>query len=173
MTPQKSAPGLTPSLAQGIALLAAASAVLAMIRLALGGLAAAEPLPQPVCRTPIEWRGPVGTRPLLACADGTDWPVQPGDICVQGPPEGSRPHCRHGGMRASWCLLVGIGLDLNEASAADLRRLDGIGPRTAQQIVAYRRAHGPFGQIEALLEVRGIGRLRLAQLRPYVRVGSR
>ena len=38
----------------------------------------------------------------------------------------------------------------------------------AERIVAYREAHGPFGVIEDLLEVPGIGESKLAALRDRV-----
>jgi competence protein ComEA len=41
-------------------------------------------------------------------------------------------------------------LNLNVASVAQLDRLPGVGPVTAQRIVAYREQHGPFTSIEQL-----------------------
>jgi len=61
-------------------------------------------------------------------------------------------------------------LNLNTASAVDLERLPRIGPATAERIVAYRQAHGPFRRLEELLEVPGIGPATLAQIAPYLTV---
>lgn len=61
-------------------------------------------------------------------------------------------------------------LDLNEAGAAELEALPGLGPARAAAIVAYRVRHGPFGAIEDLTAVPGIGPVLLKQLRPYLRV---
>lgn len=47
-------------------------------------------------------------------------------------------------------------LDINKASAQELMELPGIGEAKAGQIIAYREAHGPFENIEALKEVPGI-----------------
>lgn len=41
--------------------------------------------------------------------------------------------------------------------AAQLEALDGIGPTLAQRIVAYREEHGPFADIESIMDVNGIG----------------
>lgn len=41
-------------------------------------------------------------------------------------------------------------VNLNTASVAELDRLPGIGPVTAQRIVAYREQHGPFVNTEQL-----------------------
>jgi len=61
-------------------------------------------------------------------------------------------------------------VDLNTATAAQLEALPGIGPATAQAILEYRTQHGRFRSVNELLEVRGIGEAKLAQIRPHVRV---
>lgn len=57
---------------------------------------------------------------------------------------------------------------LNSADAAELQRLPGVGPATAAKILEYRQAHGPFQSIDELIEVRGIGEKRLAEMRPFL-----
>jgi competence protein ComEA len=61
-------------------------------------------------------------------------------------------------------------IDLNTATLEQLDALPGVGPATAQAIVDYRTQHGRFRRVDDLLEVRGIGEAKLAQLRPRVRV---
>jgi competence protein ComEA len=61
-------------------------------------------------------------------------------------------------------------VDLNTASADELDTLPGVGPATAEAIIAYRTEHGPFRSVDELLEVRGIGDAKLAELRDRVRV---
>lgn len=61
-------------------------------------------------------------------------------------------------------------VDLNRADAALLESLPGIGPVTAAAIVDHRERHGPFVDVDGLLDVRGIGEAKLAVLRDLVRV---
>lgn len=61
-------------------------------------------------------------------------------------------------------------LDLNTATQEQLEALPGIGPVTAQKIVAWRSAHGRFTRVEDLLDVSGIGDKTLEEIRPHVRV---
>jgi competence protein ComEA len=56
-------------------------------------------------------------------------------------------------------------VDINRASAAELEELPGVGPATAEAIIAHRDQHGPFASVDDLLDVRGIGEAKLEQLR--------
>jgi competence protein ComEA len=60
-------------------------------------------------------------------------------------------------------------LDLNRATIEELEELPGVGPATAQAIVDHRERNGPFGAVEELLDVRGIGEAKLDALRDLVR----
>ena len=59
-------------------------------------------------------------------------------------------------------------VNLNTATLQELDTLPGVGPSTAQAILDYRQQHGRFGTVDELLEVRGIGDAKLAQLRDRV-----
>jgi len=48
-------------------------------------------------------------------------------------------------------------ININTASAEELTDLNKIGPKTAQRIVAYREANGPFKTVEDLVNVKGVG----------------
>ena len=63
-------------------------------------------------------------------------------------------------------------VELNTATAPELRTLPGIGERTAQRIIEYREEHGEFEKIEDLMNVRGIGEKTFLRLRPLVRVDA-
>lgn len=59
-------------------------------------------------------------------------------------------------------------IDINRASADELDALPGVGPATAAAIVAFRDQHGPFGSVDDLADVRGIGPAKLEALRGLV-----
>jgi competence protein ComEA len=61
-------------------------------------------------------------------------------------------------------------VDVNTATAEQLDVLPGVGPATAQAIVAEREAHGPFESVDDLDRVKGIGPSKLEQLRDLVTV---
>jgi competence protein ComEA len=61
-------------------------------------------------------------------------------------------------------------LDLNTATLEQLDALPGVGPATAQAIIAERDRRGGFRSVDDLLEVRGIGPAKLEQLRDLVTV---
>lgn len=62
-------------------------------------------------------------------------------------------------------------VDLNTADQAELETLPGVGPVTAERILAWRAEHGTFATVEELMEVSGIGERTLEQLRPHVGLG--
>ncbi|MDP2600942.1 MAG: helix-hairpin-helix domain-containing protein, partial [Deltaproteobacteria bacterium] len=54
-------------------------------------------------------------------------------------------------------ILIGYKVSINDFAQKDWEALPKIGPKTAQAIIDYKQAHGPFQRVEELLEVRGIG----------------
>ena len=50
--------------------------------------------------------------------------------------------------------------------------LPGIGESLARRIIAYREANGPFGSIEEIMEVSGIGEAKFAELEDRVTVDN-
>jgi competence protein ComEA len=59
-------------------------------------------------------------------------------------------------------------VSLRTATIDQLDELPGVGPVTAQKIVDWRTAHGPFRTVDDLDQVPGIGPTRIEQLRELV-----
>jgi len=59
-------------------------------------------------------------------------------------------------------------IDLNTAAREELLELPGIGDKLAERILAYRKSHGAFRNVEELRKVKGIGKKRMEQVRPLV-----
>ena len=73
-----------------------------------------------------------------------------------------------GSAVASGTLGTGAKVSLATATVEQLDELPGVGPVTAQKIVDWRTAHGPFRSAEDLDDVPGIGPARVEQLRDLV-----
>ena len=63
-------------------------------------------------------------------------------------------------------------IDINTASVEQLQQIKGIGTKKAADIVKYREAHGPFGSVEDLTKVPGIGPKTLANNKDLLMVGE-
>ena len=63
---------------------------------------------------------------------------------------------------------AGEPIDVDRATAEELERLPRIGPALAVRIVTDRNQHGPYGSLDALQRVRGIGPAMVRELTPYV-----
>lgn len=61
-------------------------------------------------------------------------------------------------------------IDLNTATAEQLMQIDGIGEKTAADIIAYRDEHGGFADVEELVNIKGIGEKKLEKWREYLAV---
>lgn len=70
-------------------------------------------------------------------------------------------------------LAPGERVDVDRALAAELTRLPRIGPGLAARIVEDREANGPFGSLEGLRRVPGVGETTAKALAPHVAFSGR
>jgi competence protein ComEA len=61
-------------------------------------------------------------------------------------------------------------VNINTADEPTLELIPGVGPVTANAILAYRNRIGRFSAIEQLLEVNGIGPATIENIRPYISI---
>ncbi|HHB76341.1 MAG TPA: helix-hairpin-helix domain-containing protein [Desulfobulbus sp.] len=60
-------------------------------------------------------------------------------------------------------------VNINTADAKTLTELTGIGPVTAEKIVAYRKKNGKFKNAKDLMNVKGIGEKTLQKMKPKLK----
>ncbi len=146
-------------------------------------------------RVPGVYRLPPGSRvdDLVAAAGGLAPDADPARLNLAAPlQDGQRVYVPHLGEVSVPPAVTGDGpqpattaggssgtssaggpaapVNLNTASIQELDTLPGVGPSTAQAILDYRQQHGRFATVDELLEVRGIGDAKLAQLKDRVAV---
>jgi competence protein ComEA len=95
-------------------------------------------------------------------------PPRPAGSTVAAPATSEGSVTRSGGLDGGESGLI----DINAANTDELEALPAIGPVTAQAIVDYRTANGPFRSIEALVDVKGIGPATLDKIRDLITAGQ-
>lgn len=81
---------------------------------------------------------------------------------------GESGHYQLARMHGAELLTLGLAIDLNTATVADLDALPGVGPALAQRIIDYRKMHGPFKNLDDLINVSGIGPKLLGKIKPFL-----
>jgi competence protein ComEA len=67
-------------------------------------------------------------------------------------------------------VVAGAPVNINTASLEELDTLDGVGPATAQKIIDYRTASGPFKTVDDIKNVSGIGDAKFAAMKDSITV---
>lgn len=73
------------------------------------------------------------------------------------------------------CMVFSFGfasVDINSAGVKALTTLKGVGKKKAEAIVAYRKTHGCFKNINALTKVKGIGKKIVTTNKKELTVGA-
>ena len=147
-------------LAPGVVRIAAGSRVVDAVA-AAGGLAPGADTQRVNLAAPV-----VDGSRIVVPAVGVEVPaeVPTSAVSAAGGPGGTAG----GGTAGGGVAAVAGPVELNTATAEQLDALPGVGPATAEAILAYREANGPFTSVEQLLDVRGIGEAKLESLRDLV-----
>ncbi|WP_462417269.1 helix-hairpin-helix domain-containing protein [Kytococcus sp. Marseille-QA3725] len=119
-----------------------------------------------------------GEEPPTPAAGGAGAPGSaPGGAAAGGPGGGAGEGASGDGAggasgdAAAGGAAAGAVVDLNAADQSALEELPGVGPVTAEHILAWREENGQFTSVDELMEVSGIGEKTLETLRPHVTVG--
>ena len=107
--------------------------------------------------------GGQGVRYLLTRPDEPPGQVQLLATLSPGSPLAQRDSA----MRQARPLASGERIDVDRAGAQELARLPKVGPRLAKVILADRENNGPFGGLEGLDRVAGVGPGLLKVIAPY------
>lgn len=119
----------------------------------------AAPLPEPAVVAAPPVAPPLPSTPVVAAT--------PAALLNDGVPRATLPSGATS-VNASIEYLKQNPLDLNQATAAQLESLPGVGDKMAARIIAYRTQNGGFRSVSDLDNVAGIGEKRLALLRQLV-----
>lgn len=97
----------------------------------------------------------------------------PGQVALLPAPAGSTPLAhRDSGLALARPLAPGEKIDLDMAPALEIARLPRVGLKLAKVIVSDRNARGPFGSLEAVDRVPGVGQGLLAAIRDQARFSA-
>ncbi|MGH2581528.1 MAG: ComEA family DNA-binding protein [Anaerolineales bacterium] len=67
---------------------------------------------------------------------------------------------------------VAFPININTATIEELQNLPNVGPVLASAIVNYRDSHGPFTEVEQLMNVSGVGQRTFDGLQPLITLGE-
>jgi competence protein ComEA len=104
---------------------------------------------------------------VLEPAGIRDLPVRNGEelqVAIRG---NGRALVARGTIPAAERLVMGIPVNINSMTEADLDRVPGIGPALARRIILYRQNNGGHMSVTDLLLVEGIGEKKFAALRKF------
>jgi len=92
-----------------------------------------------------------------------------GDRVVLGETE---PPCSVRTMDNRTMLALGLPIDINRAGTEDLALIPGIGPKTAEAIIALRDERGGLSKREDLKMIRGLGKKRYDGIKRHIFIGK-
>jgi competence protein ComEA len=76
------------------------------------------------------------------------------------------------GMNTPLWAEDGAKININTATVEQLTMLKNVGAQTAERIIAYRQANGPFATVDDLTNVKGVGEKTLAKNQDRITVSN-
>jgi competence protein ComEA len=110
---------------------------------------------------------PVQSIYLLEPVGSETVPVKNGESLQILVDSNGRALVTRGSIPAVERLVMGLPLDINVMSEADLDKVPGIGPALARRIVRYRQNNGDDMTVQDLLLVEGVGEKKFYSLRKF------
>jgi len=98
--------------------------------------------------------------------------LKSGDKVVVRCNDGASPTVALSKMADASRYVCDLPMDVNTASADDLRLIPGVGVKTAEAIVRFRKEKGPLEKISELMKLHSIGDTRFRTIRKYVYIES-
>jgi competence protein ComEA len=91
---------------------------------------------------------------------------------IMVPERGAAPVAANGSAASAGGSVTAPGapVNINTASLEELDTLQGVGPATAQKIIDYRTASGPFKTVDDIKNVSGIGDAKFAAMKDSITV---
>jgi competence protein ComEA len=83
---------------------------------------------------------------------------------------GLAPEAAHAAKKRTPKAVTGV-VNLNQATAAQLDLLPGVGEKAAQRIIEHRK-RTPFTRPEDLVKVKGFGKKKFEKLKPHLAVSG-
>jgi len=113
---------------------------------------------------------PLGAPPVVSGLDGAAPPLPRIDTDLRGNRSVQEKTVRRSDAAGDGATHP---VDLDHASEREIEALPRIGPALAHRIVAHRDSFGPFGSMDALRKVKGMGRATIELLTPLVTFSGR
>jgi len=114
----------------------------------------------------VEEAAPLAKKPSLVMEKiDTDGDGIPDTFVIKGEP-GAAPAPAKRAAEKKRAAAAGGKININSASAKELQSIPGVGPATAKKIIAGR----PYGSIEEIMDVKGIGEKTFAKMKSKITI---